>query len=230
MTNVDHPLWRTDTVDPVQQLLALSNIRYMVLNIDSGPNAALFSTAVNAGLPVLAEFGPMRIMEIPQARSKYQLYYRATVNESEGSVAQMADNLAQANRAQSVVIDALLPVSLDLNSLEAGTLPSSDITPAAEAPARATVDVDVDAPAVLVRAYGWFPGWRVTVDGEAAPLLRVNHAFQGVLLEPGAHTVEFSYRPPWYVLLTNTLAVLALMVALAVAFQLLIVRLKARTS
>lgn len=57
----------------------------------------------------------------------------------------------------------------------------------------------VDAPSqgVLVVSDVWFPHWQVRVDGKEAPLLRVNHAFRGVMLEPGRHTVEFAYHSPW---------------------------------
>jgi hypothetical protein len=55
---------------------------------------------------------------------------------------------------------------------------------------------DVDAPrgGFLVLAEAWFPGWRVEVDGREAPLLRADHLFQGVRLEPGRHQVRFVYR------------------------------------
>ncbi len=57
----------------------------------------------------------------------------------------------------------------------------------------------IDAPSrgVMVVSDVWFPHWQVRVDGQEAPLLRVNHAFRGVMLEPGRHTVEFTYRSPW---------------------------------
>lgn len=37
--------------------------------------------------------------------------------------------------------------------------------------------------------------WRVTVDGERAPVLRGNVLFRAVRLAPGDHRVEFRYRP-----------------------------------
>lgn len=57
----------------------------------------------------------------------------------------------------------------------------------------------IDAPSrgVMVVSDVWFPHWQVRVDGQEVPLLRVNHAFRGVMLEPGRHTVEFTYRSPW---------------------------------
>jgi hypothetical protein len=52
-----------------------------------------------------------------------------------------------------------------------------------------------DADAVLVVSEAHFPGWRVTVDGRPAPLLRADGALLAVRLPSGAHEVEFTYRP-----------------------------------
>jgi hypothetical protein len=60
----------------------------------------------------------------------------------------------------------------------------------------------VDAPSrgVLVVSDVWFPHWKAQVDGEDVPLLRVNHVFRGVMLEPGSHRIDFVYRSPWIAL------------------------------
>ena len=50
-------------------------------------------------------------------------------------------------------------------------------------------------PAILVLADNHYPGWRVTVDGAPADLLRVNYNLRGVHLGPGEHVVRFSYKP-----------------------------------
>jgi uncharacterized membrane protein YfhO len=39
------------------------------------------------------------------------------------------------------------------------------------------------------------PGWKATVDGRDAPLLRANLAFRAVPVDAGRHTVEMRYRP-----------------------------------
>jgi hypothetical protein len=48
---------------------------------------------------------------------------------------------------------------------------------------------------LLVQNDCYYPGWRVQVDGEDHPLLRVDHALRGVLLSPGEHEVRFYFRP-----------------------------------
>jgi hypothetical protein len=64
-----------------------------------------------------------------------------------------------------------------------------------DTPNRVTIRAVLDAPGYLVLADTWYPGWRVTVDGEPADLLRANYAFRAVWLEAGEHTVEMAYRP-----------------------------------
>ena len=62
-------------------------------------------------------------------------------------------------------------------------------------PERVTVRARAGGRTVLVLSDTWFPGWRATVDGEAAPVLEVDHALRGVALAPGEHVVELRYRP-----------------------------------
>ncbi len=49
---------------------------------------------------------------------------------------------------------------------------------------------------VLLLNDHWSPHWRVTVDGQAAELLRCNYVMRGVRLSPGEHEVIFRFQPP----------------------------------
>ncbi|MGC8781463.1 MAG: YfhO family protein, partial [Anaerolineae bacterium] len=60
---------------------------------------------------------------------------------------------------------------------------------------RVHLEADVQEPALLVLADSFYPGWKATVDGAAAPLLRANLMFRGVALAPGRHEIIFSYAP-----------------------------------
>jgi len=59
------------------------------------------------------------------------------------------------------------------------------------------VRIEAEAPAdgyvVLVDTYD--PGWRATVDGKPASIVRANVAFRAVAVTRGRHTVDFLYRP-----------------------------------
>ncbi len=64
---------------------------------------------------------------------------------------------------------------------------------------------------LLVLADPSYPQWTVTIDGAQADLLRVDHAFKGVVVPAGTHTVVFAYDDR----ATEYGAVLALMTVLA---------------
>lgn len=57
------------------------------------------------------------------------------------------------------------------------------------------VEVDAPCPGKLVFAETHYPGWRVDVDGRAAPLLIHDTTFSAVALPAGRHVVTKRYRP-----------------------------------
>ncbi|HEY1250379.1 MAG TPA: YfhO family protein [Thermoanaerobaculia bacterium] len=63
-------------------------------------------------------------------------------------------------------------------------------------PSRLALQATAPAPAFLVLTESWERGWRATVDGADAPVLRADAAFRAVRIPAGAHRVEFRYRPP----------------------------------
>lgn len=62
-------------------------------------------------------------------------------------------------------------------------------------PDRVVVETTADRDALLVLSDNYYPDWKVSVDGEPAPLYRANHAFRGVRVAAGAHRVEFVFDP-----------------------------------
>lgn len=83
----------------------------------------------------------------------------------------------------------------------AGALESATIV--ADEPERVEVVADLASPGLLVLRDTWYPGWRARVDGAPADILRVDHAFRGVVLPAGQYRVVFEYAPssvrvgPW---------------------------------
>ena len=63
-------------------------------------------------------------------------------------------------------------------------------------PGRTVLDALAGRPAVAVVSEAWFPGWRATVDGRPAPVLRVDGVVQGVPIPAGRHRIELRYRAP----------------------------------
>jgi hypothetical protein len=57
-----------------------------------------------------------------------------------------------------------------------------------------SVDAPVAGIAVLTEAY--WPGYpRCEIDGQSAKVVRINHAFEGILVDAGHHRITVAYRP-----------------------------------
>lgn len=78
---------------------------------------------------------------------------------------------------------------------------------------RKEFQVQTAARGMLVMSYTYFTQMEATIDGLAAPVVPVNHAFCGVVVPPGDHRVVLRYNP-WeiYLGLTVSLATLAVVV------------------
>lgn len=82
---------------------------------------------------------------------------------------------------------------------------------------RVEVRVAADARAWLVVAETWLDDWTALVDGEPAAMLPTNHAFRGVSVPQGEHTVRFELRPRWlYAGFAISLASIAALLVLGV--------------
>lgn len=60
---------------------------------------------------------------------------------------------------------------------------------------RIEVVVSANKRLMLVFLDNYYPGWRVDIDGAQQKMLRVNGLFKGVAVNPGLHTVSFTYMP-----------------------------------
>ena len=60
---------------------------------------------------------------------------------------------------------------------------------------RVRIAADLERPGYVVLVDTYDPGWKATVDGRRAPVLRANAAFRAVPVGAGRHVVEMVYRP-----------------------------------
>jgi uncharacterized membrane protein YfhO len=64
-----------------------------------------------------------------------------------------------------------------------------------EAPMRISIRAEMETPGLLVLSDLLYDGWRVTVNGRPAEIMRTNFALRGVELGPGQSVVVFEYAP-----------------------------------
>ncbi|MBN1346221.1 MAG: YfhO family protein [Phycisphaerae bacterium] len=83
------------------------------------------------------------------------------------------------------------------------------------APNRLEIELESQAAGLLVVADTHYPGWTATVDGQDAPIYKVNYAFRGVRVPRGNVVVNMVYRPP-SVRIGAVVSLVSLMVVIAV--------------
>jgi hypothetical protein len=84
-----------------------------------------------------------------------------------------------------------------------------------------TVQVSCTSEAWLLVPDAWAPGWSATVNGLAAPVLRVNYNQRAVRVGPGSSTLRMTYRSPGLVpgALVSTLSLLVAAAMLGQAWR-----------
>jgi hypothetical protein len=109
----------------------------------------------------------------------------------------------------------------ELRPFLTGARPGNDerVTIAAYGSQRVELDTVLDQPGLVILADVYYPGWRLTIDGQDAPIYRVNRMMRGAAVRSGRHRLVYSYAPRSFALGGRiTLAALALLGALAVYF------------
>lgn len=105
-----------------------------------------------------------------------------------------------------------------LPALPAGFTPdpacAGQITWLKREPEHLALSVTAERACILVLSELFYPGWRATVDGAAAPILQADAILRAVPLAPGQHEVRLVYRPT-SVLLGGLLSLATVVVALA---------------
>lgn len=81
-------------------------------------------------------------------------------------------------------------------------------------PERVLIRALLESPGYLILTDADYPGWRATVDGKTAEILRADYYFRAVVLEAGEHVIEFVYDP----LSFKVGAAITIATALAIAF------------
>jgi uncharacterized membrane protein YfhO len=81
----------------------------------------------------------------------------------------------------------------DMETLKNIRKTSAQISMRSMSPERIEFSISSPAPTIAVIAQTWMPGWRATVGGADAAIIRANHAFMAVAIPVGESVVELRY-------------------------------------
>jgi hypothetical protein len=162
------------------RLLGIAAVKHVIGWRQPAANARRVGDPDGYGAPRLA------LHEIPEFLPRARLV-------SGVRVAAPGDTLAA---LKATAFDPARYVLLDAGSpREPAPRPPGEATITISEPERVVVEVAPRNVCHLVLADTHYPGWTATVDGEPREILRANHAFRAVALEPGDRVVEFVYAP-----------------------------------
>lgn len=72
---------------------------------------------------------------------------------------------------------------------------SESVTIVKHEPARVEIKAVLSRPGLVILADTYYPGWRLTIDGEPAPIYRANRLMRGAAVLAGEHTLVYTYEP-----------------------------------
>ena len=167
--------------------------------------ATLLAANLDANQPPIARDGPARLYPLPALPRVFWTGAFTVLSDersgpalpaaARGVLAVLPESLAQASGPQAGPV-AARHIEVRTNGLRAQVTAPSD--------------------GLLVVLEPFFPGWRATLDGRAAPLLRADFAFMAVPVQAGSHVLELVYFPdrllPGLLVAALALALLTLLI------------------
>jgi hypothetical protein len=140
--------------------------------------------------------GDYAVFEFNDALPRAGLYTRWQINSNDQDLLNQLADLSFDPRRTVLVAGGVPPPPADADTnQDAGAV---EIT--SYAPKDVVLKSSARPSTVLLLNDRFDPNWTATVDGTRRPVLRCNYLMRGVYLEPGAHTIEFKYQPPYHAL------------------------------
>ena len=187
-------------IDPTQKRFRL----HTAFDIVPKPGATVrdytdFTAAVNP-------HGKLGLAEFTGALPRAKLYGTWQTTNDDATLQKLASS--DFNPHDAVIVSDTTPVAPATNSSgsDVGTV---DIT--SYAAQKIELKAHATSKCVLLFNDRFNPKWKVSVDGKPATMLRCNYVMRGVSLEPGDHTIVFTFEPPAGTLyITSAAALLAI--------------------
>ncbi|MBX9602781.1 MAG: YfhO family protein [Bryobacteraceae bacterium] len=168
--SVPENMWRSPLFHPSGHIMM--GVRYYIGSKPSRDNQQLVFES-KSGLKVYENPGAF-----PRAWAVHQV-------EVSGNPGRLVDPAFDAGRTAMITADA--------PSLESCAGDTVDVLE--RQPERVRIHAGMRCRGLVILSDNYFPGWRATVDGRDVPILEVNGALRGVVVDAGEHQVEFRYQP-----------------------------------
>jgi hypothetical protein len=139
------------------------------------------------GLHTVYEDGRVRVDALPDPWPRAWLVHRCEVISDPMNLLQALDSF---DYKGSVLLEEQPRCRLEAP-------PKAETFPTMESyePSRVVLNVEAASDALLVLSDLYYPGWRATVDGRPADILRADYLLRAVAVPAGRHTVVFLYKP-----------------------------------
>jgi hypothetical protein len=218
LTNTRYLLGAAGFLDPLNQQLDPGKGRFRIaLRFDIVPKPGILQPSRLEDFTAVTNYdGDLALFEFTGALPRAKLYSNWLVRTNDEANLKTLANWSF-DPAKTVLISTpqkdLPAVSTNFNS---GTVEYQKYSSR-----HLVLDANVITPSVLLLNDHYDRGWRVTVDGKPAELLRCNYIMRGVYLMPGKHTIAFNFRLPNKLLYVTMAAIcLALFLCWQLVFSL----------
>jgi hypothetical protein len=162
---------------PAWRMWQLMNVRYVVDHRDIASD----------GLSLVFEEDELKVFEVGDPFPRTWFVSQVEIVPEDGqAIARLADDNFDLRRS-AILADAL---TVPLSEASASTLSIIDFSPI-----YLKIEVEATGTHLLVLSQIYYLGWRASIDGLPAELVRVNVVQQGVIVPAGKHTVELSFKP-----------------------------------
>ena len=180
--------------DVIERVLQPEQQKFASLANSAGMDAALAAMPVHAMLNTQYIIYDPAQQPIPNGQALGNAWFASGWTLADGADAEMSALQSLTNPREAVVPESF-------SDALAGVLPGAASEGRAElvafTPDFQEYNVSTPAKGLLVFSEIHYPeGWKLTIDGEPAELLRVNYAFRAVVVPAGDHTVEMVFDLP----------------------------------
>lgn len=161
-------------------------VRYIVHRLSDGRNVWVFPHWEYSSFRSVYKDDHYEVFENQEALQKN---YLVGLAETQTTNQDMIDRLTDS----AFPISSKAIVEKDLSTKIASG--SGIVTMTSAKSSEVIVQTETTTPQLFIRTVAYDPGWQVYVNGVKQELLRVNYAFQGVVVPKGKATVRFVYLP-----------------------------------